>query len=209
MYKKILLVTSILIISGCAGKLGNLDKGVSEEDRKLISSPKDEILYIYKGRLRITKHGFYPNYDIEIPKKPLDTDGFYENYYSTPIASYSRLKKFNLKKFIDDIHDNKLQDLKPRLIPFIRKYSNRYYRGYGSSINHFLPNEIMLLTSNDISSSRKEKILKDALDRINIRFESCKKNGGSMGYDGICKPNSSEPYIEHRQIHPNAHHNGL
>ena len=51
MYKnkvqKVILISSILfLIGGCAGKT-DFTQGVSEEDKKLLSSYDDEVIYIY------------------------------------------------------------------------------------------------------------------------------------------------------------------
>jgi hypothetical protein len=60
MYKKVLLITSILIIGGCVEKT-DFTKGLSEKDKMLRSSKKGG-LYLYKKKILIT--------DVTIKPKP-------------------------------------------------------------------------------------------------------------------------------------------
>ena len=107
--KIIVLLSTILFVGGCAGKR-DLAKGVSSEDKKLISSYHDEVLYTSYG-IRITKNGFYPDCNINLSKtlSPKDNDKCYKNIYMTKVAEFSRVKKFNLKKFMETINEKNLK----------------------------------------------------------------------------------------------------
>jgi hypothetical protein len=136
MYKKVLLITSILIISGCAEKI-DFTKGVSEEDKKLYSSTSEGWLHLYKKRIIITKNGFYP-YD--------------RDRYKTKVADYLNVRKFNLGLFISDIKYNNLEELRTRLISVSNKYNF-------PKIKRLTLKEIETIESKKISLHEKQKIL--------------------------------------------------
>jgi len=136
MYKKVLLVTVILIISGCAEKT-DFTKGVSEKDKKLYSSTSEGWLHLYKKRIIITKNGFYP-YD--------------RDRYKTKVADYLNVRKFNLRLFINDIKSNNLEELRKRLISVSNKYNF-------PKIKRLTLKEIETVESPKISLHEKQKIL--------------------------------------------------
>ena len=162
-------------MGGCAGKK-DFTKGVSEEDKKLLSSPNDEILYIYKDRLRVTKNGFYPNYNFKIPVKPSRKKEFVANYYSSKISTYSGLRQFNLKKFIDDINNNNLRGIQEKVI-MVKKKKDKYFK----EINFLMPKDIIALASNNISEKTKrsmKKRYKTAIKKHNIAlYRKCQEEG--------------------------------
>jgi len=104
MYKKMLLITSILIISGCAEKI-DFTKGVSEEDKKLLSSDEGKI-YHYKY-LYITKNGFFPGYI---------------GRFNSKITNYSNDEELNLKLFVDYIYANNLKKFRETLLLMKKRY---------------------------------------------------------------------------------------
>jgi len=136
MYKKMLLITSILIIGGCAEKT-DFTKGLSEADKKLYSSTSEGWLHLYKDRIIITKNGFYP-YD--------------RDRYKTKVADYLNVKKFNLGLFVSDIKSNNLEELRKRLLFISKKYNF-------PKIKRLSLKEIETLESKKISLLDKQKIL--------------------------------------------------
>ena len=161
MYKKMLLITSILIMGGCAGKK-DFTQGVSEEDKKLLSSYDDKVLYTHPTNgIRVTQNGFYPDCNIKsegIVKPPgieivLDeSQCYYTNRYMSEVASFSPIKKFNFKKFMDVIYKDKLKNIKVKIFAFKKKYPS-------VNVSLFTPKEIDTLLSKSVSLYEKQKIL--------------------------------------------------
>ena len=122
MYKKILILTLLIFFAGCAKKGINYTTQVSKEDKILLSSFDDKIIYKYK-EIRITEHGFYP--DFKIPPYAVskaDSPKFYKSKYAVKVASYLKSKKFNLKMFMDDVNKYKLKELRLKLVYIFKKY---------------------------------------------------------------------------------------
>jgi len=115
MYKNTLITLALLLlVSGCAEKT-DFTKGVSDKDKKLISSYDDKVLFVYDD-IRITEHGFYPNFKI------LGIRNDNKSKYVTKVASYLDTKKFNLKIFIDDVNRYGLKKIKAKLLPIFKKF---------------------------------------------------------------------------------------
>ena len=151
MYKKMASLLVILLIGGCASKV-DFTQGVSEEDKKLLSSYEDKLLSIKHG-IRITENGFSPKYDI--PKKPfkkLDNKNAYESKYSSRIVRYLDIRKFNLKKFMVDVNKYNLKSLRIKLLAIKKRYP---------SVTLIKANktEIKNIFSSSISQDEIDKIL--------------------------------------------------
>ena len=116
--KTIELFLGILLIGGCAGKT-DFTQGVSGENKKLLSSYTDKILYI-KGDIRITKNGFYPNCNINSPKLKRSVQN--KNKYMSKVASYLMTRKFNLKLFLEDVNKKHLKEFRFKLLKVALKY---------------------------------------------------------------------------------------
>ena len=115
MYKNTLITLALLLlVSGCAEK-ADFTKGVSDKDKKLISSYDDKVLFVYDD-IRITENGFYPNFKINI----FEINN--ESKYATKVASYLDTKKFNLKLFIDDVKKYDLKKIRAKLLPMFKRF---------------------------------------------------------------------------------------
>ena len=134
--KIVALLLAIFLIFGCAGKR-DFTKGVSEEDKKLFSSNKDKKLFIYKHIVIITQNGFYP---------------YIKSEYDTKVASYIDRKKFNLKKFMNDVNKYNLKSLRIKLLTLKKKYPS-------VSLLKATKTEIETLFSANISQYEIDKIL--------------------------------------------------
>ncbi|CAA6802688.1 MAG: Unknown protein [uncultured Sulfurovum sp.] len=151
--------------------------------------------------MRVTKNGFYPNYNFKIPVKPSLKKEFVANYYSSKISNYSGLRQFNLKKFIDDINNNNLRNIHEKILTLKKKYK------YTNEINFFMPKDIIALASNNISEKKKKSIEEKcniAIKKHNtLVYKKCreerssifKKEGYPIVYIGCYYP-SPEPIRE-------------
>jgi len=144
------LISSMFFMGGCAGKR-DFTKGVSEEDMKLLSSPSDKTLRLYKG-LRITEKGFYPHCTLIPVGTILPDEACYENRYMTKVAPYSPVKKFNLKKFIDTIKNSDLKSKRNNLLYVKNKYPS-------FDVSSFNFEQIDTLSSKSTGLIDKQKIL--------------------------------------------------
>ena len=194
-------------MGGCVGKK-DFTKGVSEEDKKLLSANYEKILYIYKNRLRVTRTGFYPNYNdgyypdknVLIPDGPSSEKKFRTNYYSSKISNYFGLRQFNLKKFVDDINNNNLRNIHEKII-IVKKKKYPYIK----DINLLMPEDIIALASDNISEKKKKIIEKkyhvaakeyDARQE-EYRAEVCKRDERFF-IKGECYNTPYIPYIPYR-----------
>lgn len=121
------LLIPLLLVIGCTGKT-DFKANVSAQNKALLSSYDDKILYVFKNNIRITKKGFYPNYEIpthDIRKK----DKRYNAKYLSKITSYLKLKRFNLKAFIADVNANSLKFYRERLLLLSKQYPTLTLKG--------------------------------------------------------------------------------
>ena len=111
---------SLLLLMGCAGK-ADFSKNVSAEDKALFSSYGDKVLYVFKNDIRITKKGFYPNY--QIPSHPIrEGHKRYNDKYFSNVSSYLGTKKFNMQTFMDDVNQNNLKFYRQKMVAYHKKY---------------------------------------------------------------------------------------
>jgi len=124
MYKKNLILFLFVLFVGCAKKGVDYTSQVSKEERTLLSSFDDKVIYKHE-EIRITEHGFYPDFKIPpyaVSKYEADSPKFYDSKYAVKISSYLKSKKFNLKLFMDDVNKYKLKELRQKLLYIFKKY---------------------------------------------------------------------------------------
>ncbi|MCK4442301.1 MAG: hypothetical protein KAU90_09865, partial [Sulfurovaceae bacterium] len=210
--KIVVLLLIMLLIGGCAGKR-DFTKGVSEEDKKLLSSKDDKVLFIYDD-IRITNNGFYPN---NLTK---DNRTYKYSKYHKRVASYSKLRKINLKRFMDDVNKYKLKNIRTKLLPIFKRFPNlklkdkeelniilskedsekkyaiilKSHPEYIQNISN--PNEKLqyVIVSNNLSNIKYIKNPTEAIKSYIKRKTACNKEGGgchiykwSGGIKGWCK----------------------
>jgi hypothetical protein len=167
--KLVILMLSMLSLTGCFKDIepykygSNIKREVSKEDRKLISSIYDKVLFYYRG-IRITQNGFYPNCIIphaSISKYSRDNDPSYRGFcfnnkymsitYTSTFESMTR-KKFNVKKFIATIKGDTIKIFRRKLLFFQKEYPS-------FESKKFKKIEIDKLVSKNSSLYEKQKIL--------------------------------------------------
>ena len=182
--KIVALLLAMFLIGGCASKR-DFTQGVSEEDKKLLSGNKYKGLFRYRT-IVITQNGFYP---------------YIEGEYDTKVASYLDVKKFNLKKFMDDVNKYNLKALRLKVLALKKKYPS-------VSLKNAKKIEIETISSPNISQYEIDKILvkctPNYLNKIvnpskelkQIALKSCEYewNGSTCTRPSYSAPSSSSSY---------------